>query len=195
MSWPRTTKSLAAALLLLVVLLALALSSVPAFRNIARVSAGGLPPRTPPVLGSDVERLKNTTVQIAGQPVTLVNGISETEAAPGSASRVVTRYFGNEATGDLNGDGLADAAFLLTQTRGGSGTFFYVVAALATPSGLTGTNAVLLGDRVAPQATHVTDRTVVVSYADRAPGTPMTTPPSVGTSKTLHLVGTTLVER
>src|SRR3954465_2344053 len=40
----------------------------------------------------------------------------------------VTRYFGKELKADLNDDGREDFVFVLTQQRGGSGTFFYVVA-------------------------------------------------------------------
>jgi len=52
------------------------------------------------------------------------------------------QYFGNEATGDLNGDGQADKAFLVTQDPGGSGTFYYVIAALKTAAGAACTVAV-----------------------------------------------------
>ena len=83
--------------------------------------------------------------------------------------RIVTRYFGNEVTGDLNGDGRDDVAFLLTQETGGSGTFFYVVAALDLPGGLVGTEGLFLGDRIAPQTTELRpDGVVVVNYADHA---------------------------
>lgn len=126
---------------------------------------------------------KNGTYSIEGVDITLVNGYAETEFAPGSISRLVTRYFGNEATGDLTGDGVADAAFLLTQDGGGSGTFYYVVAALETPDGYKGTNAVFLGDRIAPQTTEIRDGEIIVNYADRNPGEPMTAQPSVGVSK------------
>lgn len=119
--------------------------------------------------------------------------MAETEAAPGSASKIVTRYFGNEATGDLNGDGAADVAFLLTQDGGGSGTFYYVVAALKEAGGYRGTNAILLGDRIAPQTTEIRNGTLIVNYADRKPSDPMTTQPSVGVSKYLKIQGTTLV--
>lgn len=100
---------------------------------------------------------------------------------------VTTRYFGNEATGDLNGDGLPDTAFLITQDTGGSGLFYYVVVALQTPSGYTTTNAYLIGDRIAPQSTDISTSTqeLEVNYADRMPGEPMTAQPSVGT--TLYL--------
>ncbi len=132
---------------------------------------------------------KDISYEIEGQVVKLVNGASETEAAPGSASKIVTRHFGNEATGDLNGDGAPDIAFLLTQSRGGSGTFYYVVAALTGTNGYTGSNAVLLGDRIAPQTTRISGSELVVNYADRKPGEPITTSPSVGVSKYLKIVG------
>lgn len=128
---------------------------------------------------------KNATYVIEGQPVTLTNGISKVPAAPGSASEVTTTYFGNEATGDLNGDGVPDVAFILTQNGGGSGTFYYVVAALKIAGGYQGTNAILLGDRIAPQTTEIRNGQLTVNYADRKPSDSMTTQPSVGVSKYL----------
>src|SRR3989338_11545365 len=70
---------------------------------------------------------KNAEYVIDGQRVKLTNGVAETEAAPGSASKITTRYFGNEVRSDMNGDGREDIAFLLTQETGGSGTFFYEI--------------------------------------------------------------------
>ena len=143
--------------------------------------------------GQDVEALRNVTLEVEGRVVTLVDGVAATEAAPGSAARVVTRYLGHEALGDLDKDGVADAAFVVTQTRGGSGTFFYVVAARGVAGGYVGSGAVPLGDRVAPQSVIVRDGTVVVTFADRRPGAPMTAPPTEATSKTLRMSGAGLV--
>lgn len=137
---------------------------------------------------------KNITYTIEGQPVPLVSGQAETPATPGSADMVSTRYFGNVATGDLNGDGMDDVAFLVTQDPGGTGTFFYVVVALKTATGYEGTNGVLLGDRIAPQTTEIQNGQLVVNYADRAAGEPMSAEPSVAVSKYLKVQGTTLVE-
>lgn len=137
---------------------------------------------------------KDGTYEVAGKPVTLKNGLSEVEAAPGSASKVTTRYFGNEATADFNGDGLMDIGFVLTQSPGGSGTFYYAVVALRTADGWKGTNAILLGDRIAPQSTSVSGTKLVVTYADRKPGEAMTAQPSVGVSKTLSIVNGRLTE-
>ncbi|MBU6141525.1 hypothetical protein KGO95_00210 [Patescibacteria group bacterium] len=126
---------------------------------------------------------RNGTYYINDQAVTLVNGVSAVPAAPGSAAQIVTRYFGNGVSADLNGDGRPDAAFLITQDTGGSGTFYYIVAALNTPQGYEGSRAFFLGDRIAPQPTTVTaDGTIIVNYADRAPGESFAVAPSVGTS-------------
>lgn len=135
---------------------------------------------------------KDAEYVIDGTRIKLEDGVSETEAAPGSASKIITRYFGNELKTDLDGDGREDVAFILTQERGGSGTFFYAVAALNTDRGYRGSDGYLLGDRIAPQTTEVSQnprhvRVVVFNYADRAPGEPMTAQPSVGKSAYLKL--------
>lgn len=125
---------------------------------------------------------KNFTFTISGQPVTLVNGVSEVPAAPGSTTKVVTKFFGNEVVADLNKDGVLDVAFLVTQEPGGSGTFFYLVGAIKDGNSFKGTQAMLIGDRIAPQTTEYKDGLVIINYAERAPGEPMSTPPSMGKS-------------
>lgn len=135
---------------------------------------------------------ENISYTIEGQPITLVNGKAETASAPGGATKIITQYFGNETTGDLNGDGVSDVAFLLTQDMGGSGTFYYVVAAIKTAIGYTGTSAVLLGDRIAPQTTEIKNGQLIVNYADRNSGESMTAQPSVGKSLYLKLDAATM---
>lgn len=102
-------------------------------------------------------------------------------------------YFGNEVRKDLNGDGREDIAFLVTYQPGGSGTFYYVVAALATSTGYIGSSGYLLGDRIAPQTTESgAQDAVIINYADRASGESFATPPSVGKSAFLTLDPATL---
>ncbi len=137
---------------------------------------------------------KNATYVIEGQLIKLTNGRSEVVTTPGSTSKTITQYFGNLAEGDLNGDGKNDVAFLVSQTNGGSGTYYYVVASLNTTVGYVGTNAILLGDRISPQTTQIKDGQIIVNYADRKSGEAMTVRPSVGVSKYLTVQGTTLVE-
>jgi hypothetical protein len=125
---------------------------------------------------------KNAAYRIDGQSVTLNDQI---------------KYFGNEVHHDLNNDGREDIAFILTQNAGGTGTFYYVVAALNTPKGYVGSEAFFLGDRIAPQSTHIDEgvtsmgtkreNVIVVNYATRLPDEPMTAEPTVGKSIWLKL--------
>ena len=135
-----------------------------------------------------VSDYKNTSYIIEGEAVTLRNGISEVEAAPGSASMVSTRYYGNEIEHDLNEDGREDTLFLITQETGGSGTFFYLVAALQTPTGYVGSHAFLLGDRIEPKSISIDEgmttngthrqNVVVVDFTTRAADEPFTAEPT-----------------
>ena len=74
----------------------------------------------------------NNTYLIENQAVPLVNGRAEFQATPGSAIKITTEVFGKPAFGDLNQDGRDDAALFLVHDPGGSGTFYYVAAAIAT---------------------------------------------------------------
>ena len=123
--------------------------------------------------------------RIERQEVRLIDGQAEAEAAPGSATKIRTSVFGQPVFGDLNEDGNEDAALLLLHQPGGSGTFYYVAAALNTNGTFRGTNAVLLGDRIAPQTIEIRDGVVIANYADRRPEESMAVPPSVGMSKYL----------
>jgi hypothetical protein len=133
--------------------------------------------------------LKNAVLMIEGMSVSLVDGASEMLVTPGSAEKVVTRYFGNEAIGDMNGDKKPDVVFLVTQETGGSALFYYAVVALTGDDGYFATNAVLLGDRISPQTTTLdsVSREIQINYAERLPEEPMTTPPSVAVTAILKV--------
>ncbi len=137
---------------------------------------------------------KNISYEIDGQLVALKNGEAHYIASDDSAPRAIVRYFGNGVSGDFNGDGLIDETFLLTQDNGGSGTFYYVVAALNMDEGYRGTNAIFLGDRIAPQTTEFHNGEIIVNYAVRRPEEVMTARPSVGVSRYLKIEGNRLVE-
>lgn len=135
---------------------------------------------------------KDAEYVIDGKRIKLENGASEINSAPNSATKIITKYFGNEVRNDLDQDGREDIVFILTQETGGSGIFYYVVAALNKGEGYIGSQALLLGDRIAPQTTELSrnpshKNVIVVNYADRAPGEPFTTGPSLGKSIWLKL--------
>jgi hypothetical protein len=132
---------------------------------------------------------KNATFTVGGKIFTLINGFFEMAPSPSSSSKITTRYFGNEAIGDLNGDGIKDTAFLITQGNGGSGIFYYAVVAIKNKSGYKTTNAFFIGDRIAPQTTEInsTAQELYINYAERKAKEPMTTKPSIGATKVLKV--------
>ena len=143
------------------------------------------PAREAPVDPVGVGTPLDATYLVDGEAFTLRAGRAEVEMVPGTASKTVVELFGEPVSGDLDGDGVPDAALLLVQTTGGSGTFYHVAAALDRDGMFFGTDAVFIGDRIAPQQLAIRHGVVIVDYADRRPGEAMTTPPSIGVSKYL----------
>ena len=138
----------------------------------------------------------NATYIIERDSYTLINGKSEKEIVPGSATKIKTMAWGKPAIGHLNTDDADDAALVLAHDPGGSGTFFYITAALKNPETgqAIGTNAVLLGDRVAPQNISIYRRKVELNYTDRFPWEPLSAQPSVGKTKILEIENDELKE-
>lgn len=132
---------------------------------------------------------KNSSFIIDGKLITLINGISKVPNTPESSSETITRYFGNETKGDLNNDGIDDFAFLVSQETGGSGLFYYAVAAIKTTNGYKTTNAFFVGDRISPQSTYIPkgSQELQVNYAQRREGEPMTASPSEGATLLLKV--------
>jgi len=140
-----------------------------------------------PVPSTPTSNFVDVTFEIEGLPVTLSGGKLE-RSIPDSTAKIVTTYFGNELRSDFNADGKEDAVFLLTQDPGGTGIFYYVAASLGTETGYQGTNAILLGDRIVPQTTEARGNEIIINYADRKPGEPMSAEPSVAISKYFKIV-------
>ncbi len=158
-----------------VLLIGLAVGSFIVFKNESNA----------PVLPEDqiVKDQKNITYKIEGKDVALVNGLSEVAIVEGSASMVVTKYFGNELRHDFDSDGREDIVFILTQETGGSGVFYYVAAALNKEGGYVGSDTVFLGDRIAPQSLNIGKGDIIeVNYAERKAGESLDVAPSVGKS-------------
>ena len=80
---------------------------------------------------------------------------------------------------------------------GGSGTLYYVAAALRTAGGYTGTNALFLGDRIAPLELSVDPRdpaSFVVTFYTRSAGEPMSAEPTERVSKAFRYEDGVLAE-
>lgn len=135
---------------------------------------------------------KNATYTIDGTTVILNNGLSEISAAPGSASKIVTKYVGSESRGDLDKDGREDVAFVMSQDGGGSGTFYYVASLLNKETGPVSPAVVFFGDRVKPVGTEIKDGIITVNFLDRIDNAPMSEEPSVQKSVSFSLNKTTM---
>ncbi len=142
-----------------------------------------------PARATGPDGVRNAAFRVDGQTVQLVNGRAEAAVAPGSAAKVVTQVVNDSVFGDLDGDGQADAALFLSQTSGGSGTFYYVAAVIAKDGRWQGTNAVFIGDRVDPQSIRIKDGVIDIRYLDRRPEESMAVAPSVGKNLEIELVG------
>ena len=129
----------------------------------------------------------NATYEIDGDIFTLRDGVAKVASAPGSASHTVVRLLDVPVLGDIDGDGQDDAVSWLTMQTGGSGTFYYIVAALRRADGFVGTKAILIGDRIEPQQLIVRGGGVMVRYRDRKPSEPFSAAPSVARSRDLTL--------
>ncbi len=129
----------------------------------------------------------NGTYRIENEWVRLADGRSETEIVPGASSKTITTLFAQPVYGELAGNGDVDAVLLLAQQSGGSGSFFYVSVALNVGGSYQGTNAVFLGDRIAPQKIEIRTGRIIVLYKDRRPDEPMVATPSVSKTKRLRI--------
>lgn len=176
--------------------------------SVALVIAGGLlgwflaqrgqaPQVTPnqnqntPVVASAVrvEALDSATFDIDGQVVTLAGGSATVEAEEGDG---VTETFLREptisTTGDLNGDGMDDAAGIVLYNSSGTGVFAYVVALVSSPSGPQPVRSAGLGDRLLFDRMSIADGVLTVQYLDREPDEAMVSIPTISKQRRLRVV-------
>lgn len=134
----------------------------------------------------------NARYRIGSLVIPLVDGRSDIEAAPGSASRVTTQLTERRTYGDLDG-GVSDAAVILTHSSGGTGTFSYLgFQSGAQPASVGPT--VLLGDRVTVTNLTVANGRIMVTYLDRRPNEALAVLPSLPVTKLFAISGGQLVE-
>lgn len=132
---------------------------------------------TPP--DADVA-LRNLTVRIDGESFPMSDGVSAI-AVPDSAATNVLRLVGEPvlSSGSAARPGDREAALLVVNDPGGSGSFYYAVLAVPADGSYRTTNVLPLGDRIKPESVEYRDGRFVYRFLDRKPGQPMSEPPSV----------------
>jgi hypothetical protein len=163
--WPRFK-------LCLSVLLALSLS--------LQVACGGKP--SAPLAPLTVEALKNTAYSSewpAGGVAQLRDG-EYREKYPGAedaASELVIAFYDDMyAFGDLNSDGVEDAAVVLATSGGGSGTFITLEAVLNDQGTPKHVASVALGDRAQVKSVAIESGEITVDMVTQGPDDPMCCP-------------------
>lgn len=141
----------------------------------------GMAPKVTPSHAKEdpfVDRLVDTAYPSGftkGGIAPLTGGEYREAAAPGSATETVVqleRY----ARGDLNGDGVDDAAVILVTDPGGSGIFRDVVAVLNRDGMPAPAASALLGDRVKLLSLDIVDGEIIVGMYCHGPEDPLCCP-------------------
>ena len=120
-----------------------------------------------------VEALRNATYSgIYDEPITLTDGSYEGKpAGDGDSSRPVVQYVDDaELTGNLDGDGVADAVVFLVERGGGSGVFTYVAAQLDRNGRPLDAGAIMIEDRTQVRSAAIENGQVVLDIIVHGPG-------------------------
>jgi hypothetical protein len=171
------------------------LASAPGSPTTAPVTETALPPvRTdtpipPTPAGLTLDMLRNGTyfAPFYSRTVKLVNGVY----TEGSGTDLYTvQMLETIAFGDLNGDGVNDAAILLAESGGGSGVFESLVTVLDVGGAPDPAWQVQLGDRVRINALAIDSGTIKLDALVQGPNDPMCCP-SQPETQSFRLMGNT----
>ena len=115
------------------------------------------------------------------------------EAIPDSSGKTMVKLGAQTAFGDLDGNGSEDAAAILQTSSGGSGDSTYVAAVLNEAGAAKPVASVYLGDRIVVKSLAIAGGKITATWLDRKPSDPMSSAPSVETSKEFTLQGDKLI--
>ncbi len=145
------------------------------------------------VAGVDLEAATILTEHTDTGTATLEDGEFRAPVAPGSASELVIRL-SQWTLGDLDGDGLADAAAITIEYPGGSGNFRYLHALLNEEGELHDADTVFLGDRIRVAGLSIHEGIITVAVIERPPDAPFSEVPSILVIRRFRLAGEALEE-
>ena len=123
-----------------------------------------LPPAEPPLAMADLANAEYRSESLKGRAVRLSDGLYRQGPEPYAAPVPVLRLGTPTAAGDLNGDGVPDAAVIIIADRGGS-DFRYELAAVVNEGGKPRHAAsVTLGERVKVLSLSIRSGVIAVDY-------------------------------
>jgi basic membrane protein A len=146
--------------------------------------------------GVSLDALKNLTYQVeysVNITAQLSNGEYREPAASGSPGEVVVKLSDLSVTGDLDGDGVTDAAAILVSQTGTNDPVYNVVAVLdqnGTPAPVAGT---VLGNRIEIKSAAIRSGIITINMLAHGPADPECCPGQEMT-KNFRLQGNQLIE-
>ncbi len=142
------------------------------------LSCGEKPPESPPAL--TVDALKNAEYKSEWPSngfAKLTNGIYREKYQEGSASELVIALIYDVLTfGDLDDDGVEDAAVVLVTSGSGSGTFISLEAVINDRGTPRHVASALLGDRAQVKSVIIKSGEITVDMVTHGPDDPMCCP-------------------
>ena len=135
----------------------------------------GMPTLLPTSSGWTMDMLRNGTyyAPVYGRTVTLKNG---TYSENTSSGVYTVQVLDVHAIGDLNGDGVADAAIILVENDGGSGQFESVIAVYNSGGSAVQAGQAQLGDRVQVNSMDIASGVIHLNMLVQGPNDPMCCP-------------------
>ncbi len=147
------------------------------------------PPETPTELSATVLRSATyTSLYVEEGEVLLESGMFED-----TARRVVVFFQPEYAVGDLDGDGVPDAAVVLATETGGAGTFVDLAVVLNRDGRPENFATAFLGDRVPVERIRIVDGEIQLDLTMHGPADAMCCP-SLEVTRKFRLVGAELEE-
>ena len=136
------------------------------------------PVSQPPTAGLTLRGLQNAEYRSPDWgDFRLVEGVySRTPSDPGASSAYSTQLIQPVIYGDLNGDGVEDAAVILSTQNGGTGHFRELAAMVNRNAAAYNVDTVSLGDRVVVEAGRVEAGIIVLSMRVQGPNDGMCCP-------------------
>jgi hypothetical protein len=136
------------------------------------------PAAQPPTVGLTLRGLQNAEYHSPDWgDFRLVEGVySRTPSDPGASATYSTQLIQPVIYGDLNGDGIEDAAVILTTQNGGTGHFRELAAVLNRGGAAYNVDTVSLGDRVVVETGRIEADIIVLSMRVQGPNDGMCCP-------------------
>ena len=125
----------------------------------------------------------NHTYSIEKEKVILHNGHAR-ETIPGTTAVIITEVIHRPVFADLDGEKSKESVSILMQHTGGTGSFYYLAAAVEGGSVI---ESYFLGDRIRITSVKIVEKLIIVEYLERSINQPMASRPTVKVSKKFKL--------